>query len=113
MFAHPKNHNHIPLVTISILLAILFIVSALLMRPARGGERIACQLEPISAGDWHYRTKVGSRPERCYYLGERMKPRSELYWSEAPSIPPMSTVAPEPDFILRWRGHPEGWDHKE
>jgi hypothetical protein len=72
---------------------------------ARSEQQI-CQLEPQSLGDWHYRTKVGGRSERCYYVGPRMKPRKELYWAEAPTIPPMSIMEPkpEPELELRWKG---------
>jgi len=35
-----------------------------------------------------------------------MKPRSELYWPEAPSVPPIEITTPEPEreFDLRWKG---------
>jgi hypothetical protein len=76
-------------------------------KKARGVE--LCFLAPQGIGEWHYRTKVGGRPERCYYEGTRMKPRRELYWAEAPAIPPMSimtTPEPEPgEFELRWKGN--------
>src|SRR5262245_54949299 len=100
------------LIAVALLLAIIFNISAIVS--ARGGERMLCHLEPADADGWHYRTKIGGRPEQCWYQGERMKPRSELYWAETPKVPPpMSVTTPEPEFILRWRGHPQGWDHKE
>jgi len=62
-----------------------------------------CQPEPGVGNDWHYRTKIAPLPAaRCYYQGERMKPRRELYWAEAPKLPPPE---PEPgEFELRWKG---------
>jgi hypothetical protein len=66
------------------------------------GERTLCHLEPLSAEGWHYRTKIDGRPERCWYVGERMKPRRELYWAEAPKIPPPMSQSGE--FELRWKG---------
>ena len=69
-----------------------------------------CQLEPRADSGWHYRTKVNGRPEKCWYEGERMKPRNELYWAETPAIPQMLIVSPpeaEPgEFELRWKGRP-------
>src|SRR5262245_15573371 len=49
---------------------------------AFGGERMSCEVQPMrgDAREWHYRTKVGGDPRVCWYPGERMKPRSELYW---------------------------------
>jgi|SRR5262245_45609166 len=99
-------------VAIALMLATIFAISVLLMRPVKGGELMACQLEPINSGGWHYRTKIGGRPGKCFYLGERMKPRSELYWAEAPAIPPMS-IPPPSQFEQRWRGAEDGWEHKE
>jgi hypothetical protein len=78
-------------------LAFLFPITA----PA-AGERQLCQLEPMSAQGWHYRTKIDDRPERCWYIGERMKPRRELYWSEAPAIPP--PMLQNTEFEKRWQG---------
>jgi len=96
-------------------LAIVFALSAAIVfvSAARGSEQQLCHLEPMASDGWHYRTKIDGRAERCWYQGERMKPRRELYWAETPSMPPMTITAPEPEFILRWRGHPAGWDHKE
>jgi len=96
-------------------LMIVAVISALIvfLAAARGGEQMICHLQPMDSG-WHYRTRIPPRPEiRCWYRGERMKPRRELYWAETPAIPPMTITAPQPAFILRWRGHPAGWDHNE
>lgn len=105
--------SHEALVSIALLLAIAFVTSVIMTRTARGGEKMICHLEPVDSDGWHYRTKVGGRSEQCWYMGERMKPRKELYWAETPTvppeIPPMTIIAPEPEFI--W--HPQGWDHKE
>jgi hypothetical protein len=84
-------------------------------RQARGGERVACEPQPVRGDgkEWHYRTKVGGRPEQCWYIGRPMKPRSELYWEEQQkSLPPVVTPLPG-EFEMRSRGRPEGWDHKE
>jgi hypothetical protein len=66
------------------------------------GEKQLCNLKPLSAEGWHYRTKINGRPQRCWYVGDRMKPRSELYWAEAPKIPPPMSQTGE--FELRWKG---------
>ena len=49
---------------------------------AFGGERLRCEVQPTreDGREWSYRTKVGGDPRICWYPGERMKPRSELYW---------------------------------
>jgi hypothetical protein len=113
------------LVCIALVLAITSIALALI-RHAHGGERMLCHLEPL-AGDWHYRTKIHPQPEiKCWYDGPRMKPRGELYWAEAPSIPAMSIMVPEPraddeiwNLLERWRGEYQrggaapGWQHRE
>jgi hypothetical protein len=74
----------------------------LLTGMAYADERQLCNLEPMSAEGWHYRTKIDGRLERCWYVGERMKPRRELYWAEAPKIPPPMSQSGE--FELRWKG---------
>jgi hypothetical protein len=75
---------------------------------AFGGERTSCEVQPVrdDGREWHYRTKVGGDSRVCWYPGERMKPRSELYWDSdttrlsAPSsdaVEPKDTTALEPD----------------
>lgn len=104
----------IPWIIVALLLAISFTVFGILR--AHGGERMICQLG--SKGDgWHYRTRVGGRVERCWYLGARMKPRSELYWAEVPAVAPGDE--PAWHLIERWKGEYQkggaapGWQHKE
>jgi hypothetical protein len=76
----------------------LFVVNT----ASAAGERVLCHLEPLSADGWHYRTKIDGRSERCWYVGERMKARRLLYWSETPTLaPPMSQSG---EFELRWKG---------
>jgi hypothetical protein len=83
------------------------VVGFVLIGNAYAGEKALCNLQPISnAAGWHYRTKVGGRDARCYYIGERMKPRSELFWAELPAIPPADPGSN--GFELRWHGHPIG-----
>jgi hypothetical protein len=83
----------------ALVIALLF---ALVITKARGGEQQMCQLERGVGGGWHFRTKVGPHAGRCWYLGERMKPRSELYWAEVPARP---TVNHLPWTLeLRYRG---------
>jgi hypothetical protein len=106
-----------PRSTVAGALAVAIIATAVaiivFVTTAHGGERMICHLEPMGES-WHYRTKIAPQSDvRCWYDGPRMKPRSELYWAEAPTIPSMTIMTPEPEFILRWRGHPQGWDHKE
>src|SRR5262245_6271832 len=108
-------------IAVATIIAVI-VTLAILAVPKRalGGEKMMCSLEPQSRGEWHYRTKIPPlQEERCYYLGPRMKPRSELYWGEAPAIAPASVMAPEPE-PPRWeqehRFHPgasPGWNHKE
>ena len=80
----------------------------LMMGVAHSGERIMCHLEPADSGGWHYRTKIPPLMDhQCWYFGPRMKPRRELYWAEAPSIPAMNIMEPEPqetEFHQRWKG---------
>jgi hypothetical protein len=75
---------------------------------AFSAERMSCEVQPVRGDvrEWHYRTKVGGDPRVCWYPGERMKPRSELYWDSdttrlsAPSsdaVEPKDTTALEPD----------------
>jgi hypothetical protein len=80
-----------------IALTFLFPITA----PA-AGERQLCNLEPLSAEGWHYRTKIDGRPERCWYMGERMKPRRELFWAESPAIAP--PMLQNTEFEKRWQG---------
>jgi len=72
---------------------------------AHGVERIACEAQPRDDGrEWHYRTKVPGysgdvRGDRCWYVGERMKPRDELRWSVTPTVatdPPKPAVVSDP-----------------
>jgi hypothetical protein len=65
-----------------------------------GGVRMRCEVQPTreDGREWHYRTKVGADPRICWYPGERMKPRSELYWDTDPttlSDPPPEEVTPK------------------
>lgn len=60
----------------------------------------ACVPEPIldlaPIEQWQYRTKIDGRPDKCWYVGRRMKPRDQLYWAPAPP--------PETPFEQRWKG---------
>jgi len=98
--------NGVPLVLLALLTAIIAMMFAVI-RYAQGGEKMLCHLEPLSP-DWHYRTRIRPRPDlKCWYLGPLMKPRAELYWAEAPSIPPINIMEEEnekPPFELRWKG---------
>jgi len=97
----------------ALIAAVLTIFLIALPKRAVGGEPQLCHLEPVDTG-WHYRTKIKPKPEaKCWYEGERMKPRKELYWAEAPviappmEIPSVNIMAPEPEegeFELRWKG---------
>jgi hypothetical protein len=80
------------------LLAVLLLL--MLIGQAFGGERMSCEVQPLPDGrEWHYRTKVGGDPRICWYPGERMKPRSELYW-DAVSAPPSDAVDPKEATVL-------------
>ncbi len=100
-------------VAVCLLAATCILLFALTVRNALGGELMRCHLEPNDAGGWHYRTKIGGRPEQCWYQGRDMKPRRELYWAETPAvptIPPIDIMEPEPpasetnEFDLRFKG---------
>jgi hypothetical protein len=72
---------------------------------AFGGERMSCEVQPVRGDgrEWHYRTKVGGDPRICWYPGERMKPRSELYWDTDTtrlSAPPSDAVDPKDAPVL-------------
>src|SRR5437016_4330013 len=72
----------------------------MLIGQAFGGERMSCEVQPMRGDgrEWHYRTKVGGDPRICWYPGERMKPRSELYWDTDTtrlSAPPSDAVEPK------------------
>jgi hypothetical protein len=114
------------LIAAALILAVIVAVVGL-VHHAHGAERMLCHLEPL-AGDWHYRTKIHPQPDvRCWYDGPRMKSRGELYWAEAPSIPPPMSIrmTPERDddeiwnLLDRWRGEYQrggaapGWMHRE
>jgi len=104
----------VALVVAGLLAAIVVSTFALYVRNAHGAERMICHLQPGDAGGWHYRTKVGGRPQQCWYYGPDMKPRRELYWAEAPVVPPLiapiDIMEPKPptaetnEFDLRFRG---------
>jgi hypothetical protein len=107
----------------------LFAVLLLLMPigQAFGGERMRCEVQPTreDGREWSYRTKVGGDPRICWYPGERMKPRSELYWDtdttrlsappgdaikdllERDVVEPKDATVLEPhtegNFVERWR----------
>src|SRR5262245_23151759 len=92
---------------VATLIAIVVTLMILAVPKAHGGEKMLCNLAPQGVGEWHYRTKIGGRREQCWYIGERMKPRSELYWAEAPAITPMTIMFEEKkpsEFELRWKG---------
>jgi len=91
---------------IDTMLALLMLL--MLLGQAFGGERMSCEVQPMrdDGREWHYRTKVGGDSRTCWYPGERMKPRSELYWdtdTTALSAPPSDAIesrelpAPERD----------------
>jgi hypothetical protein len=97
--------------------AIIFgIIGLALSNDAYASEKMICSLSPANnAEGWHYRTKIKPRPEsRCWYAGERMKPRSELYWSEAPAIAPSEVPTDRPPWAVEYRWQdPNGSSHKE
>jgi hypothetical protein len=94
-------------------LIVLGIIGLALSGNAYASEKIACNLEPVNdAAGWHYRTKVGGRQARCYYVGERMKPRWELYWAELPAVAPITTDRQPWEAEYRWID-PTGWSQQE
>jgi len=76
----------------------------MLFGQAFGGERMSCEVQSMPDGrEWHYRIKVGGDPRICWYPGERMKPRSELYWDTDTtrlSAPPSDAVDPKGATVL-------------
>lgn len=104
------------LVSFVLMAAIVAIAFALFGRPARGGERVACEAKPGAGDGWHYRTKipgygVGIRDDKCWYVGPSMKARDELYWTDPK--PAAVSVQPLSEFENRWRGMIGGGDQKE
>jgi hypothetical protein len=91
------------------------IVALALSSDAYAGEKMACNLAPVNDADgWHYRTKIGGREARCYYIGERMKSRSELYWAETPTIAPPEVPTDRPPWAVEYRWQdPSGRSHGE
>src|SRR5262245_7033585 len=82
-----------------------FLLLLILIGQAFGGERMSCEVQPVRGDgrEWHYRTKVGGDPRICWYPGERMKPRSELYWeteTTRPSVPPSEAAEPKDATVL-------------
>jgi hypothetical protein len=78
------------------MLAVLLLL--MLIGQAFGGERMSCEVQPVRGDgrEWHYRTKVGGDPRICWYPGEQMKPRSELYWDTDATRPAPPSEAVEP-----------------
>ena len=102
-------------------LLIALVLLLLLSSSASTGMLTVCVPEPLLAiadiTQWQYRTKVDGRPDRCWYVGRRMKPRNELTWAGPdPQSGPMpgpvvqpgegSTAPPvlSPNFDQRWKG---------
>src|SRR5262249_37358920 len=87
---------------IDTMLAVLLLL--VLIGQAFGGERMSCEVQPVRGDgrEWHYRTKIPGyagdvRDDKCWYPGERMKPRGELYWDTDTtdlSAPPSDAVRP-------------------
>ena len=81
------------------------LLSLMLISQAFGGERVRCEVQPVRSDgrEWHYRTKVGGDSQTCWYPGERMKPRSELYWdidTTGLSAPPGDAVEPKDGAVF-------------
>jgi hypothetical protein len=92
----------------------LAVLLLMLIGQAWGGERMSCEVQPARADgrEWHYRTKVGGDPRICWYPGERMKPRSELYWdTDATPLsgPPGDALEPKDTPIVE----PDAVEHKD
>jgi len=92
---------------LAMVIALVFLLS---IGSAFAGEKQLCQLAPGEIGEWHFRTRIPgphSMHTKCFYQGERMKPRDELYWAEAPAIPMPKPKPVDGSFELRWKGHTE------
>jgi hypothetical protein len=61
---------------------IALFIALIMSTSAFAGEIIECEVQRVTSDgrEWHYRTKVDGRPEPCWYVGQRMKPRNELRW---------------------------------
>jgi len=96
------------------MLAVLLLL--VLIGQAFGGERMSCEVQPVRGDgrEWHYRTKIPGyagdvRDDKCWYPGERMKPRGELYWDTDTtdlSAPPSDAVEPKDATVLK--SNPDG-----
>jgi len=94
-FGRPAHQRSIHLAALLMLM---------LIGQAFGGDRMSCEVQPMPDGrEWHHRTKVGGDPRICWYPGERMKPRSELYWDTDTtrlSAPPSDAIDPKDATVL-------------
>jgi len=101
--------HHDALVIAALSACIALAATLLCAWSAAAGERMLCQVQAGELGEWHYRTGIPGRDGRCYYQGERMKSRRELYWAEVPASPrdPPAVRWSPGDFDFRWQGETE------
>src|SRR5262249_44706156 len=73
------------------------VISGALIDLARGGDRVACELQRVT-GDGHYWAYRIIDDRECWYPGRPGKPKNELYWGRATTPSARQTVdQPEPE----------------
>ena len=98
------------LIGLALMLTVVFLVIALIQN-AHGKDKQLCHMEPgVPISEWHYRTKIDGKSWKCWYEGPRMKPRSELYWAEVPTVPKL--IEPNAIENLPWQLEPR-WQGNE
>jgi hypothetical protein len=63
---------------------IALLISCALIDVARGGDLVQCEPQRVTGGYWAYRVIDG---RECWYQGQPGKPKNELFWPRAPSVP--------------------------
>jgi hypothetical protein len=90
-----RNLRRAPVHTWTSTAALAVLVAAILVDHARGGELMDCEPQPVHGDGRHWAYRIIDGRE-CWYPGERGKPKGELRWAEATSVPQQSPVLEQP-----------------